>query len=62
MVDTLRFLSQNTPECDRCPMQNEPSNIECGDNGCSKLIMSEAAQMLEDDGIILKAWGAYARS
>ncbi len=56
MVDTLKFLSQSNPECDKCPMQYAPNDIACGDNGCEKLIMEKAAQMLEDDGLIMKAW------
>lgn len=56
LVETLRFHSQETFECDKCPLQDilMAQNDTC-EYECSKWVMSKAAQMLEDDGIIMSA-------
>ena len=58
LVETLRFLATDDYECDFCPMQDvekDSEEDECS-NECKNFIMKKAAQMLEDDGMIMKVW------
>lgn len=60
LVDTLRFMAKPNFECSYCPMQevNMSEDDRC-DMECEAWVLKKAAQMLEDDGIIMKAWCVY---
>lgn len=60
MVDTLRFMAQPHFECSKCPMQDVSLPVDdCCDMECEAWVLKKAAQMLEDDGMIMKAWCRY---